>query len=162
MMKRVGRTVFGVNIGCHALRRCCLKAVLAGFLQPPFSFLTASASSEDAFLRLKRVMVNDKSRSETALCSLVTHLSRHSYLLLVSMKSVLLILHPHFTQFLYNSHKQPTHFPFFPSTSLHVVFYLFICHPSAVYPTHITHLWFGAARPAVALASAAPKYLINY
>jgi hypothetical protein len=27
MMKRVGRTVFGVSMGCHALRRCCLKAV---------------------------------------------------------------------------------------------------------------------------------------
>jgi hypothetical protein len=27
IMKRVGRTVFGVRIGCHALRRCCLKAV---------------------------------------------------------------------------------------------------------------------------------------
>jgi hypothetical protein len=27
MMNRVGRTVFGVRIGCHALRRCCLKAV---------------------------------------------------------------------------------------------------------------------------------------
>jgi hypothetical protein len=29
MMKRVGRTVFGVRIGCHAFRRCCLKAVSA-------------------------------------------------------------------------------------------------------------------------------------
>lgn len=27
MMKRVGRTVLGVRIGCHAFRRCCLKAV---------------------------------------------------------------------------------------------------------------------------------------
>lgn len=27
MMKSVGRTVFGVSIGCHAFRRCCLKAV---------------------------------------------------------------------------------------------------------------------------------------
>lgn len=27
MMKRVGRTVLGVRMGCHALRRCCLKAV---------------------------------------------------------------------------------------------------------------------------------------
>lgn len=27
MMKRVGSTVFGVSMGCHALRRCCLKAV---------------------------------------------------------------------------------------------------------------------------------------
>jgi hypothetical protein len=26
-MKSVGRTVFGVRIGCHALSRCCLKAV---------------------------------------------------------------------------------------------------------------------------------------
>lgn len=27
MMKSVGRTVFGVSIGCHAFKRCCLKAV---------------------------------------------------------------------------------------------------------------------------------------
>lgn len=27
IMNKVGRTVFGVRIGCHALRRCCLKAV---------------------------------------------------------------------------------------------------------------------------------------
>ena len=27
MMRRVGRTVFGVKIGCQAFRRCCLKAV---------------------------------------------------------------------------------------------------------------------------------------
>jgi hypothetical protein len=27
MIKSVGNTVFGVNIGCHALSRCCLKAV---------------------------------------------------------------------------------------------------------------------------------------
>jgi hypothetical protein len=26
-MKNVGRTVFGVRIGCHAFKRCCLKAV---------------------------------------------------------------------------------------------------------------------------------------
>ncbi len=73
MMKRVGRTVLGVRIGCHALRRCCLKAVsveeivnakrknniyqeneLAGRLQPPFSF--ALSESESCFLRLKRPM----------------------------------------------------------------------------------------------------------
>jgi len=29
MMKRVGRTVLGVRMGCHALSRCCLKAVSA-------------------------------------------------------------------------------------------------------------------------------------
>ena len=29
MMKSVGRTVLGVRIGCHAFRRCCLKAVSA-------------------------------------------------------------------------------------------------------------------------------------
>ena len=29
MIKRVGRTVFGVRMGCHAFRRCCLKAVSA-------------------------------------------------------------------------------------------------------------------------------------
>jgi len=29
MMKSVGRTVFGVRMGCHAFRRCCLKAVSA-------------------------------------------------------------------------------------------------------------------------------------
>ena len=29
MMKRVGRTVLGVRMGCHAFRRCCLKAVSA-------------------------------------------------------------------------------------------------------------------------------------
>jgi hypothetical protein len=27
MMRRVGRTVLGVRIGCQALSRCCLKAV---------------------------------------------------------------------------------------------------------------------------------------
>ena len=27
MMKRVGRTVLGVSIGCHALSLCCLNAV---------------------------------------------------------------------------------------------------------------------------------------
>jgi hypothetical protein len=27
MMRRVGRTVLGVRIGCQAFRRCCLKAV---------------------------------------------------------------------------------------------------------------------------------------
>lgn len=27
IMKRVGRTVLGVRIGCHAFRRCCLNAV---------------------------------------------------------------------------------------------------------------------------------------
>ena len=31
-MNKVGRTVRGVRMGCHALRRCCLNAVLAGFL----------------------------------------------------------------------------------------------------------------------------------
>jgi hypothetical protein len=30
MTKRVGSTVFGVNIGCQALRRCCLNAVSLG------------------------------------------------------------------------------------------------------------------------------------
>lgn len=25
--KKVGRTVLGVRMGCHALRRCCLNAV---------------------------------------------------------------------------------------------------------------------------------------
>ena len=29
MMKRVGRTVLGVRMGCHAFKRCCLKAVSA-------------------------------------------------------------------------------------------------------------------------------------
>lgn len=27
MMRRVGRTVFGVRIGCQAFSRCCLNAV---------------------------------------------------------------------------------------------------------------------------------------
>jgi hypothetical protein len=27
MIRRVGRTVFGVRIGCQAFSRCCLKAV---------------------------------------------------------------------------------------------------------------------------------------
>lgn len=27
MMRSVGRTVFGVRIGCQAFSRCCLKAV---------------------------------------------------------------------------------------------------------------------------------------
>lgn len=27
IMRRVGKTVFGVNIGCQALSRCCLNAV---------------------------------------------------------------------------------------------------------------------------------------
>jgi len=27
MIRRVGRTVFGVKIGCQAFSRCCLKAV---------------------------------------------------------------------------------------------------------------------------------------
>lgn len=29
-MKNVGKTVRGVRIGCHAFKRCCLNAVLAG------------------------------------------------------------------------------------------------------------------------------------
>jgi hypothetical protein len=33
VMKSVGRTVFGVSIGCHALRRCCLNAVSRGLLR---------------------------------------------------------------------------------------------------------------------------------
>jgi hypothetical protein len=32
VMKSVGRTVLGVSIGCHAFRRCCLKAVSRGLL----------------------------------------------------------------------------------------------------------------------------------
>lgn len=67
MMNKVGRTVFGVRIGCHALRRCCLKAVsremsaqliqqrkhylLAGLLQPPFSFFVSGETS-DSFAKL--------------------------------------------------------------------------------------------------------------
>ena len=27
MMKKVGRTVLGVRMGCQAFKRCCLKAV---------------------------------------------------------------------------------------------------------------------------------------
>ena len=27
MMNKVGKTVLGVNMGCHALSRCCLNAV---------------------------------------------------------------------------------------------------------------------------------------
>ncbi len=58
MMRSVGRTVFGVRIGCHAFSRCCLNAVskqsgqqatggvrkdaLAGRFQLPFSFLGVS------------------------------------------------------------------------------------------------------------------------
>jgi hypothetical protein len=59
MMRSVGRTVFGVRIGCQAFSRCCLNAVsmqtsqqgvsgedrkyaLAGRFQLPFSFLGVS------------------------------------------------------------------------------------------------------------------------
>ena len=74
MMKRVGSTVFGVRIGCHAFRRCCLNAVsvvlvqhqprrhlpswcyvLAGRFQSAF-FFWSSPSSEFEF-RLNNVMV---------------------------------------------------------------------------------------------------------
>jgi hypothetical protein len=64
MMNRVGRTVFGVRIGCHAFSRCCLKAVsmnwcqmkdeeraggdaLAGRFQPPFSFLLSDPDDSE-------------------------------------------------------------------------------------------------------------------
>ena len=33
MMKSVGNTVFGVRIGCHAFRRCCLNAVSIFIIQ---------------------------------------------------------------------------------------------------------------------------------
>ena len=59
MMRRVGRTVFGVRIGCQAFSRCCLNAVsmqtgqygvrsedrkyvLAGRFQLAFSFFGVS------------------------------------------------------------------------------------------------------------------------
>lgn len=35
IMKSVGRTVFGVRMGCHAFRRCCLKAVSTIQLEIP-------------------------------------------------------------------------------------------------------------------------------
>ncbi len=82
IMKNVGRTVLGVRMGCHALSRCCLNAVsvvvvvvgqyqtaqnkmrhvLAGLLQPPFSFLfsgvlPSSPESSRRGLRLKRPIV---------------------------------------------------------------------------------------------------------
>jgi len=78
MMKRVGKTVLGVRIGCHALRRCCLKAVsataattvqqphrpqpeyiLAGRRQLPFSFFLSGEELESLsspFFRLKKTM----------------------------------------------------------------------------------------------------------
>jgi hypothetical protein len=31
-MKKRGRTVFGVKMGCHAFKRCCLNAVFGGLL----------------------------------------------------------------------------------------------------------------------------------
>ena len=73
MMRRIGRTVLGVRIGCQAFSLCCLKAVstqgdryelphagqsaldvLAGFRQLPFSFLVPSSSP--FFLRLNIAM----------------------------------------------------------------------------------------------------------
>jgi hypothetical protein len=80
MMRSVGRTVFGVRIGCHAFSRCCLKAVsmqsgqqgvsgevkkdaLAGRFQLAFSFLGVSPSEVEAccelFARRKRAMIGD-------------------------------------------------------------------------------------------------------
>jgi len=32
IMKKVGKTVPAVKIGCHAGKRCCLKALFDGFL----------------------------------------------------------------------------------------------------------------------------------
>jgi hypothetical protein len=78
MMRSVGRTVFGVRIGCQAFSRCCLNAVsmqctqrevssedrkdaLAGRFQLVFSFLGVSPSEFEAcwelFARRKRAMI---------------------------------------------------------------------------------------------------------
>jgi hypothetical protein len=78
MMRSVGRTVFGVRIGCQAFSRCCLNAVsmpcgqqgvsgkvgkdaLAGRFQLVFSFLGVSPSEVEAccelFARRKRAMI---------------------------------------------------------------------------------------------------------
>jgi hypothetical protein len=78
MMRRVGRTVFGVRIGCQAFSRCCLNAVsmqtehgassedreyvLAGRFQLAFSFFGVSPSEVEGcwelFVRRKRAMMD--------------------------------------------------------------------------------------------------------
>ena len=82
MMRSVGRTVFGVRIGCHAFSRCCLNAVsmqsgqevggsemsikdgLAGRFQLPFPLLFSSSGGDEdcdeLFARRKRAMVDGK------------------------------------------------------------------------------------------------------
>lgn len=81
MMRSVGRTVFGVRIGCHAFSRCCLNAVsmlsgeevggsemskdgLAGRFQLPFSLLFSSSGGDDdcreLFARRKRAMMDER------------------------------------------------------------------------------------------------------
>lgn len=85
MMRSVGRTVFGVRIGCQAFSLCCLNAVsmqngqqavssevkkdaLAGRFQLAFSFLGASVSPWEVeacwelFARRKRAMVGGGKR----------------------------------------------------------------------------------------------------
>jgi hypothetical protein len=78
MMRSVGRTVFGVRIGCQAFSRCCLNAVsmqsgqqgvsgearkdaLAGRFQLVFSFLGDPPSEVEGccelFARRKRAMI---------------------------------------------------------------------------------------------------------
>lgn len=59
-----GITDFGVNIGCQAFNRCCLNAVLGGFLDlwielvgSLFKMSSSSSSSEDLLLRKKFMMV---------------------------------------------------------------------------------------------------------
>jgi hypothetical protein len=86
MMRRVGRTVFGVRIGCHAFSRCCLKAVsmlngqevggrselskdgLAGRFQLPLSLLFSSSGGDEAccelFARRKRAMMDGETREK--------------------------------------------------------------------------------------------------
>ena len=81
IIRSVGRTVFGVRIGCQAFSRCCLNAVsmqsgqqrvsrevrkdaLAGRFQLDLSFFGVSRSEVEGccelFARRKRAMVEER------------------------------------------------------------------------------------------------------
>ena len=57
--KNVGRTVMGVRSGCHAFRRCCLKAESIFFF---FFFYTKKKKEKKGKKREKREEIKEKKR----------------------------------------------------------------------------------------------------